>query len=144
MISAMDRADRRAAIRAWRAGPLRQRLLVLRLAKRGLRHSDADTASAASRYAELILAHGISKRLSLAMLSVGAAVLVEAAVPQVPLLAAMGTGLLLLSWYGYDLRRDAALLRAAQRDEGPVGDDEGQVPLSARAEPCGWLRPGAG
>jgi hypothetical protein len=47
-------------------------------------------------------------------------------------------------WYGYDLRRDAALLRAAQRDEGPVGDDEGQVPLSARAEPCGWLRPGAG
>jgi hypothetical protein len=121
----MDRSDRRAATRVWRAVPWRQRLLVLRLAKRGLRHPDPDVASAAHRYAELIQAHGFSRSLVLAMLIVGAAELAAAAVLRVPLLAALGTGVLLVSWYGYDQRRDATLIQAAQRDPGPSSDDKG-------------------
>jgi hypothetical protein len=47
------RAERRAAVAAWRAVPVRQRFAVLRSAKQGMRHPDASAAAAAEEYARV-------------------------------------------------------------------------------------------
>ena len=49
------RAERRAAVAAWRAVPLRLRFAVVRSAARGVRHPDAHAASAAEVYARAFL-----------------------------------------------------------------------------------------
>jgi hypothetical protein len=50
------RAERRAAVAAWRAVPVRQRFAVVRSAKRGVRHPDGGAATAAEAYARVVLA----------------------------------------------------------------------------------------
>lgn len=50
----MSKAERRAAIAAWRRVPRRDRVQVAKLAKQGLPHPDVDVTAAASRWANMI------------------------------------------------------------------------------------------
>lgn len=55
-LGVVGRSERREALRAWREVPTRQRLEVVRAARRGEPASDASAAAAARRFAEVTLA----------------------------------------------------------------------------------------
>lgn len=114
-------AGQLAVTRAWRAVPLSQRRLAVRLARRGVRHPDEGVAVAAHAYAAAVRAHGAGRKLLTVLLVVSVPLLAEAALLRDRLGAALGVGGLLLAWFFYAQRRDARTVLAASRQESEDG-----------------------
>ena len=120
----MTRRERRAIYESWRRVPIRTRLEVLRLAKRGACHPDAATDAAAVQFAHVVLERpsflyttAFQFPLSFALLAI--AVLSQDTFPR--WCAGLGGGLcLLLTIYHWDLKRDARTILSVPRAAQPA------------------------